>query len=167
MSALLVSLISHIFSLFVTLVSTRARPGCYTCVTRGSPERDAWVTRQLPTGAASLRGVGLPVLRRLRPRRLESESVTLLSHTSVTHFCHTLLSHTSVTLLSHFCHTLLSHTSVTHFCHTLLSHTSVTHFCHTLLSHTSVTHFCRTFLTYDAHLCYKLWSHCKTIYGQR
>jgi len=61
------------------------------------------------------------------------------------HFCHLSKSHVSLTScppLTHF-----RHTSVSHFCPTLLSHFFLTldtlpsHFCHTLLSHTSVSHF--------------------------
>ena len=64
--------------------------------------------------------------------------VTLLCHTSVSRFCVTLLCHTFV---SHFCVTLLCHTFVSHLCVTLLCHTFVPHFCVTLLCHTFVSHF--------------------------
>ena len=67
----------------------------------------------------------------------------LLSLSTVTIYCHYLLSLSTVTI---YCHYLLSLSTVTIYCHYLLSLT-VTIYCHCLLSLSTVTVYCHYLLS--------------------
>jgi len=58
----------------------------------------------------------------------------LQTHTTDTHYRHTLQTHTTDT---HYTHTLHTHTTDTHYRHTLQTHTTDTHYRHTLQTHSS------------------------------
>jgi len=76
--------------------------------------------------------------------------------TNATHYCNTLLQHTTAT---HYCNALTCpschlycDTTAAHYCNTLLQHTTATHYCNTLLQHTTATHYCNTLTCPWCHL---------------